>query len=218
MPAVIVAILNGVEDRREEATVRLGARTTRRAGETDLGALIQGMAAGEEAALERFYDLSVGKAYALASRIMRDAAAAEEAVEDAYFQVWRDAGRYDPGRGNPLAWLLTIVRSRALDALRRRDSAETYADRLDCEERIGTDDAGPGDLLETMERASAVHAALSELSPQARQLIGLAFFRGLTHQEISAECQMPLGTVKTVIHRACQKLRSRLAVSVGALS
>ena len=182
-----------------------------------LAGLVARMAQGDEQALGDFYDQTLGKAYALALRVVRRPDAAEEVVEDAFYQAWREASRYDAGRGNPMAWLLTIVRSRALDWLRRRDDAETYSDPVEFEARIGADENGPEEILAAVERSSAVHAALLELSPQARQLVALAFFRGLTHEEIAASCRMPLGTVKTVLHRACAKMRERLAIQGVAL-
>jgi RNA polymerase sigma-70 factor (ECF subfamily) len=183
----------------------------------DLAGLIARMAQGDEQALGDFYDQTLGKAYALALRIVRRPDAAEEVVEDAFYQTWREASRYDAGRGNPMAWLLTMVRSRALDWLRRRDDAETYGDPVEFEARIGADENGPEEILAAVERSSAVHAALVELSPQARQLVALAFFRGLTHEEIADSCRMPLGTVKTVLHRACAKMREHLAIQGVAL-
>ena len=175
------------------------------------------LVARDEQALGGFYDQTLGKAYALALRIVRRPDAAEEVVEDAFYQAWREAARYDAGRGNPLAWLMMMVRSRALDCLRRRDDAQTYEDPVEFEARIGAEENGPEEILDALERSSAVHAALLELSPQARQLVALAFFRGLTHEEIAASCRMPLGTVKTVIHRACAKMREHLATQGVAL-
>jgi len=183
----------------------------------DLADLVARMAQGDEQALSAFYDRTLGKAYALALRIVRQPDAAEEVVEDAFYQAWREAARYDAGRGSPLAWLLTIARSRALDWLRRRDDAPTYGNPEEFEARLGADENSPEEILAAVERSSAVHAALLELAPQARQLVALAFFRGLTHAEIAAACEMPLGTVKTVIHRACAKMREHLDIQGPAL-
>ena len=182
-----------------------------------LADLVRRIAQGDEQALGGFYDQTLGKAHALALRIVRQPDAAEEVVEDAFYQAWREAARYDAARGNPLAWLLTMVRSRALDRLRRRDDTQTFGDPVEFEARIGADENGPEEILAAVERSSAVHAALLELAPQARQLVALAFFRGLTHAEIAASCQMPLGTVKTVLHRACAKMREHLAIQGAAL-
>ena len=184
----------------------------------DLEALLRRMAEGRETALARFYDLTVRRAYALVLRIVRNPQTAEDVVEEAYFQIWSDAGRYDLSRGKPLAWVFTICRSRALDALRRRDDAELYEDPLDLEAQIGSDENDPSGLLEAMERSTAVHAALCSLSPQARQLVSMAFFKGLSHSEIASVYQMPLGTVKTTISRACEKMRGYIVAQAGAAS
>lgn len=184
----------------------------------ELETLVRAMAAGKEQALEQFYDCTVSRAYAFVLRIVRNAQAAEEVVEDAYFQTWRDAERYDPARGMPLAWLYTICRGRALDYLRKQEVNESYEDPAELEAFIGSDEDDPYRLLDAMQRSSRVHAALSSLSPQARQLVSLAFFRGLSHSEIAEFSQMPLGTVKTTINRACDKMRSYLAVQAGVTS
>ena len=173
-------------------------------------ALIERMAAGDQRALEQFYEHTVRRAYAVAVRILRQRETAEEAVEDAYWQAWREAHRYDAARGRPLTWLLTMCRTRALDALRRREPAEP---REDIEAlRVGEPaaDEDPADQFECLRRGSEVRAALETLKPQARQLIALAFFRGMTQQEIADTCNMPLGTVKATLFRAYQQLKACL--------
>jgi RNA polymerase sigma-70 factor, ECF subfamily len=177
----------------------------------ELRALIARTAQHDERALERLYDLTFGKVYAVALRIMRNAEAAEEAVEDTYWQAWREAARYDPARGRALTWLLTICRSRALDALRRREPAEVTGDFESLQSEVAAENADPYDLLDAIERGSAIHAAIGKLKPRVRQLVALAFFRGLTHQEIADACNMPLGTVKVTLFRACQELKDCLS-------
>ncbi|MEY2633447.1 MAG: hypothetical protein RIR00_2101 [Pseudomonadota bacterium] len=189
--------------------------------EADLEPLLQRMAAGEEAALERLYDATSRRAYTFVLRLVRDPQLAEEIVEEVYFQMWNKAADYDNRRGNPLAWLYTLCRSRALDRLRQRDDEVFYQDPADYEERLsaeGTDnvhDGDPYDVLAAMERSTAVHAALSSLSPQSRQVVSLAFFRGLSHSEIATAYALPLGTVKTIINRACEKMRGFLVAQAG---
>lgn len=183
-----------------------------------LARLLARMAEGDESALERFYDLTSRRAYAFVVRIVRDPHLAEDVVEEAYFQMWRKAADYDAGRGAPLAWLYTLCRSRALDSLRRRDDEELYDDPAELEARMGSDENDPYSLLDAMDRSSAVHAALASLSPQARQVVSLAFFRGLSHSEIATVFQMPLGTVKTTINRACDKMRGHIIAHAGAPS
>ena len=179
--------------------------------DAELGAVIARTALQDERALERLYDLTFGKVYAVALRILRNAEAAEEVVEDTYWQAWREASRYDPARGRALTWLLTICRSRALDALRRREPAEATDDVDALQSDAAAEKADPYHLLDATERSSAIHAAIETLKPQARQLVALAFFRGLSHREIAEACNMPLGTVKVTLFRACQQLKDCLS-------
>jgi RNA polymerase sigma-70 factor (ECF subfamily) len=167
------------------------------------------VARGDENAFGRFYDATLARVFAVVRRICFDAALAEEVVEDVYVQVWREAARFDAARGVVLAWLLMMARSRALDALRRADPALLAPDpQLLVDEPAA--DADPLGLLESMRRDSEVRLALAALPARERQMIALAFFRGMTHAEISAAMHCPLGTVKTAIRRALGSLRARL--------
>lgn len=158
------------------------------------------MADGDQSALEAFYDGTISRVYGLAMRIVGVSQTAEEVAADVYFQVWREAGRYDSERAAPMTWVLTICRSRALDALRRQDRAELQADPEPHE--LTFEENGPLDLLLAVERKSGLYEALAELSALQRQLVALAFFRGLTHQEIADYSGIALGTVKTHIRKA----------------
>jgi RNA polymerase sigma-70 factor (ECF subfamily) len=180
------------------------------ASDAALRSLIGRMAAGDQRALEEFYECTVRRAYAVAVRILRQVEAAEEAVEDAYWQAWREADRYDAARGRPLTWLLTICRSRALDALRRLEPAEPREDIESLHASAADPHDDPADLFDNLQRGSAVRAAVETLKPQARQLVALAFFRGMTQQEIADACGLPLGTVKATLFRAYQQLKDCL--------
>lgn len=181
-----------------------------------LAGLVERMAARDEGALGDFYDATLGKAYGLTLRLVRNAALAEEVVGDAYHQAWREAGRYDRARGAPLTWLLMICRSRALDALRARDPAIAHdAPETLIPEADQPRDDDPLDLLAAVESRRALHGALASLSPGQRQMIGLAFFRGLSHQEIAEHTQLPLGTVKSQVRRALEALRGMLGAHQG---
>jgi RNA polymerase sigma factor (sigma-70 family) len=172
--------------------------------------LIARMAAGEEAALGRFYDLTLGRVIALARRIVGSREAAEDVAAEVYLQAWRHAGEYSPVRGAALAWLLIICRSRALDSLRRRDEAEPHPDPASLKPEEASERDNPIDLLQAFERDSAVHAAMTRLSPVQRQLMGLHFFRGLSHQEIAGHLGMALGTVKSHLRRGLSALQEAL--------
>jgi RNA polymerase sigma factor (sigma-70 family) len=168
--------------------------------------LIARIAAADPAALAEFYDMTAGRVYALALRITAQRTTAEEVVSDVYLQVWRQAGRYDPKRGRALVWLLTICRSRALDALRKHTPGDQT---VDTEIEIAGGEE-PLDILLASERRHGVYSALAMLSVEQRQLLTLAFYRGLSHSQLAAHTGMPLGTVKSLLRRAIQTLKQEL--------
>lgn len=168
------------------------------------------MVARDEAALGEIYDATASRVYALALRITGQSQAAEEVVSDVYFQIWQQAQRYDPARGTVLTWLLTICRSRALDSLRRRELAETHAQPQDLQPDQFCEQRDPLELLLIVEQNSSLHRALATLNKTQRMLLALAFFKGLTHQEIAAHIGMPLGSVKTSLRKAVQVLKALL--------
>lgn len=166
----------------------------------------------EEQALGALYDATLGKVFAVALRITGKPESAEEVVTDVYMQVWRDAAKYDATRGKALTWLLTICRSRALDLLRRSDPALLHEDPESLSVDLPHAD-DPQDLLLTLERQSKVHAALETLNPIQRQMVALAFFKGLSHQEIADHSGLPLGTVKTHLRKALEALHDTLTLT-----
>ena len=189
------------------------------ADELQLQAWLAQIVRQDEKALADLYQSTVGRVFGLAMRIVRDTATAEEVAEDTFWQVWRQAPRFDPARGCALAWLLTIARSRALDAVRARKRVQAmcvavdslgHADDAptDVHERTAAD---PHDLLSAVQTGHLLQSALMRLGPVPRQLVSLAFFGGLTHEEIAGQTGMPLGTVKSNIRRALITLRTWLA-------
>lgn len=177
------------------------------AHEATLPGLLARITQHDQAALAALYDASASRLYGLALRITGERAAAEEVVSDVYFQVWNQAERYDAQRGRVMAWLLTICRSRALDKLRRRDQAEPHPDPQVLRPDLDCDDNDPLDLLLALERDSAIHAALATLDGRVRELLALAFFKGLSHEEIAQHTGMPLGSIKSILRRGMQALR-----------
>lgn len=168
-------------------------------------------AAGQTTAFEQFYDATLGYARALARRMVRPADL-DDLLADAYFQAWREAARFDAARGSAVTWLLTLVRSRALDLLRRqRASHEVEADAEALPE-VASEAPGPDDLLVGAQAGTRLHAALAHLSPNERWVLGLAYYAELTHRDICAQTGLPLGTVKSLILRAQNKLRDRLTL------
>jgi RNA polymerase sigma factor (sigma-70 family) len=175
-----------------------------------LAALVEQMRIGQERALEELYDATVGKLYALASAILRSAEDSEEIVCETYAYAWANASRFDASRANPLGWLLMLCRSRALDRLRQRRAIASALDIAASRDNDSSSADQPFDILSLMQQRSSVHAALSQLTPERRHLISLAFLQGLSHQEIADVTRLPLGTVKSHVRRALTQLREAL--------
>jgi RNA polymerase sigma-70 factor, ECF subfamily len=163
-------------------------------------ALLGRLTSGDSRALGEVYDRYAGLVNGLALRILRDRTEAEDVVQEVFVQIWRQAGRFDPARGSPEAWICTMARTRALDRLRRRASR-----------REEPSDSAPG-VTEPprTEQALAVRKALDSLSPDQRKALELAYYEGLTQTEIAARLDEPLGTIKTRIRTAMIRLRDVL--------
>lgn len=182
----------------------------------ELAALLARSAAGEAQAFEQFYDRCVPHARALARRFVRDAEL-DDVLADSFFQAWREAARYDVARGSAVSWLLTIVRTRALDLLRQRRASPAAAADEPAADDPPSPDPGPADLLAQAQAGGALQRALAELSSSERWVLGLAYYREMSHADIAAATALPLGTVKSLINRSQRKLRARLAPATSDL-
>jgi RNA polymerase sigma-70 factor (ECF subfamily) len=182
-----------------------------KADELELQNLLARIVNRDQAAFGALFKAMSGRVYSLALRITGSIQLAEEVTEDVLFQVWRQAPRFDPARGTAKAWILTIARSRALDARRSIPPFESQEDheKDKSPEHHGHDELP--DLLSAIEKNHQLHNALEKLDPLPRQLIALSFFRGLSHEEISVQANLPLGTVKSHLRRAVISLREALA-------
>ena len=178
--------------------------------EAQLAAWIAAVADHDEHALAALYDATLQRVYGLVLRVVRRPALAEEVVEDTFFQVWRQAPRFDPARGRAMTWLLGMARSRAIDAIRRE--ARFQHDSLDDEAAGAWSPAQPAadELLAVARSHADLHRALLLLNAQPRQLVAMAFLGGLSHEEIASQTALPLGTVKSQIRRALMTLRQAL--------
>lgn len=180
------------------------------ASDADIAGWIARIVDHDERALAALYDATLSRVYGVVLRVVRRSSLAEEVVEDTFFQVWRQAPRFDPARGKALTWLLNMARSRAIDAVRHE--ARFQHDSLDAETapEVEADDPGHDDLLDVARGHAELQRALMLLNAQPRQLVALAFFRGLSHEEIASHTELPLGTVKSQIRRALATLREAL--------
>jgi RNA polymerase sigma-70 factor (ECF subfamily) len=176
--------------------------------------LVHGMAAGDERSLGALYDRWHAVVHGVVARVLRQPDDIEDVVEETFWQAWRQASRFDPARGAVQTWLLTIARSRALDrvrALRRRRESPLEGD----DGEVVVQQAAPSDPgldAEASERRRIVAAALSELPAEQRETLELGYYGGLSQSEIAERTGQPLGTVKTRMRSAMQKLRSRLQI------
>jgi len=188
----------------------LGMRGT----ELEDGALVRAMAAGDERALGTLYDKWHAVVHGVVARVLRQPDDVEDVVEETFWQAWRQASRFDPTRGAVQTWLLTIARSRALDRARavrrRRESPLEGADGEVVVEQAAPSD--PGLDAEASERRRIVTTALSELPAEQRETLELGYYGGLSQSEIAERTGQPLGTVKTRMRLAMQKLRSQLQI------
>ncbi len=168
----------------------------------------------DQSALGLLYENLISQVYGLALRITRRVQTAEEVAQDTFWQVWRQAPRFDPARGSAKAWVLAIARSRAIDALRRVEPSEVELEPETLELIVAPDGDMPPDLLAAAQQGHQLYIALESLDPIPRQLLSLAFFRGLSHDEISQQVGLPLGTVKSHIRRALITLRQILKLDI----
>lgn len=179
-----------------------------------LKVMIDAAARGDVHAFEALYDSTASWLLSRVRRITGDAHA-EDVLAEVYLQVWRSLAVYDDSRGQPLAWLATIGRSRALDKL--RSERRSHGGQLDApmhQDIEESHDMGPEELLAIAERDSLLKVSLGALSAKEQLVLGMAYFRDCSQSEIALLTGMPLGTVKTLITRSQRKLR----VSLGAIA
>lgn len=177
--------------------------------------MIRSVADGDQSALAQLYDSTSRLLFGLLLRILGNPATAEEVLLDVYTQVWRQAASYDRSRGAPLAWLMTIGRSRAIDRIRSTRLDQQKSEPLEAVAGEATAGDNPEEASVIAERRTLVRAALESLSPEQRQVIELAYYSGLSHSEIASKLQQPLGTVKTRTRLGMMKLRDLLSPVLG---
>jgi RNA polymerase sigma-70 factor, ECF subfamily len=169
-------------------------------------ALIERIVAQDETALASLYDRYAHMLLSVLTRILRDTQAAEEILQDIFYQLWRNAAQFDASRGSLPGWLLVIARNRAISRLRRRNPAEGE----EWKESAATSTFHLETALSQQQMLGRVKAALENLPKEQRAAIELAYFEGLTHSEIAQRTGDPLGTVKTRLRSAIETLKRNL--------
>ena len=185
----------------------LGVEQPAPAADDGDAALLARIGGGDQLALRELYEHCSGRALAVSLRILRDRRDAEEVLQEAFLEVWRHAGGYDVARGRAGAWLVSIVRNRAIDRLRTRGSAARLRTSLEqVPEGEQSAPQVPHEALEQQQERARVRTALDTLPPEQRAALELAYFEGCTQVEIAARSGEALGTVKTRVRLGLQKL------------
>ncbi len=166
------------------------------ADETELAEILARIGANERAALKQLYDRFGGRLYGIAQRILRDPALAEDALQEAFVKIWRNAGKFDPARGSAIGWVVIIVRRAAFD-LRPREAPAAPVEIAD--EQPETEMLHPG-----------LVRALGALPEQHRRALLLMYVYGLTHAELAAAMSAPLGSVKSWVRRGAAALKEAI--------
>jgi RNA polymerase sigma-70 factor (ECF subfamily) len=179
--------------------------------------LLQRMAGGDRGAFAELYDRLSRPLYTTAWRILNDTAEAEDIVQEVFLALWQKARDFERERGTPFSWAMTLTRNRAIDRIRMRKRrgellAQSAPEDFGCNPGATAEEFG-GDL-ESKERALAVREAVAGLPTEQQQALKLAFFSGLTQQEIAIRLDQPLGTIKARIRRGLLKLRDTVASRV----
>ncbi len=188
----------------------------------ELSRLLARAGLGDRAAFATLYDATSAHLLGVVLRIQRDRAQAEDILQEVYVKVWRAAQSFDAAQSQPLTWLSSIARNRAIDSLRRTQTQPQFRSTItssdeednDVYDTVADDAPGPLDLLSRASDARALSSCMQGLSAQQRQSVALAFFDGLSHAEVAEQMRQPLGTVKSWVRRALMSLKSCLESAV----
>ncbi len=176
-----------------------------------LVALLQRVAVRDHASFRQLYDLTAAHLYGIAMRFVRKRELADEVLQDAFINVWQHAGSYAASLSTPMTWLISIVRNKSLDHLRKGklegDAVVAWDDSPHHETELLAEHADPLELLTVALEKRELVRRLSQLDPAHRQSLALAYYEGLSHSEIAGHLQVPLGTAKAWVRRALVRLR-----------
>jgi RNA polymerase sigma-70 factor (ECF subfamily) len=171
--------------------------------------LVERIGRGDRQSFEQLYERFSGVLFSTAYRILNDQEGAEDVLQDVFVQIWDKASMYDSKRGKPLTWAVTLTRNKAIDRLRSVQRRNRLNDEVEEEASIDAQihSEQPVDAVEAMEKSRLIRSAVLQLSKEQREAIELAFFTGLTQNEIADELKQPLGTVKARIRRGMMRLK-----------
>jgi RNA polymerase sigma-70 factor (ECF subfamily) len=170
--------------------------------------LLAACAAGDRAALQVVYRAEAGRMIAVAQRILRRRTLAEEAVQDAFVLIWRNAAKFDPEKGSAMTWIYTVLRNRSLSILRDESRVEPSHNPIGDE--VADEAESPEAAVARLSDAEALRHCLERLDPRRRNAIALAYVHGLSHGELAGKLGIPLGTIKSWMRRSLMTLRECL--------
>ena len=169
--------------------------------------LLQQTAGGDKAAYRALFDEMAPVVIGLVRRVLKDPAMSEEVAQDVLLEVWRQAPRFDPGKGKASTWIITIAHRRAVDRVRSEQAARDRADRYATADVATPFDEVGEEIVEASER-SRVRKAMDRLTDLQRQAIEMAYFDGLTYREVGERLDVPLPTIKTRMRDGLKALRT----------
>lgn len=174
--------------------------------------LLSATAKGNKLAFEQLYQSTSGKLFAISLKMLGNRAQAEEALQDAFVKIWHNASDYQASKGAVLSWMMSIIRYRSLDVLRHNKvrKEQSLTDENDSDEVSSDNDISNLDV--TYESGGKLVDCIEQLDPQQRQVIHLAYYKGLTHHELVGHISSPLGTIKSWIRRGLQQLQRCLVL------
>ena len=178
----------------------------------DLADLLKLCGRGDQNAFAQLYDAVASRVHGLAVRVVRDPAQAEEVAQEAFLEIWKNSGRFDPAKGSPLGWLLTIVHRKSVDRVRSAE-ASTRRDTTYNQQNQPVDHDSTAEAAQASLEAHRVRTALESLTPVQREALELAYFGGYTHTEVATMLDLPVGTAKTRIRDGLIRLRDTMGVS-----
>lgn len=179
----------------------------------ELQAQLARVALGDRKAFERVYQMTSAHLFGVALRILNRREAAEEVLQEAFISVWHQAGNYEVAASQPMTWLISIVRNKALDVV--RSAAVRHETELPVDEEgetmdVADDRASPLGLLEQASDALGIRRCIETLEASHRQCLALAYYHGMSHSEVANHVKAPLGSVKAWVRRGLERLKKCL--------
>jgi RNA polymerase sigma factor (sigma-70 family) len=190
----------------------------------ELATLVAGTGLGDRKAFASLYAQTSAHLFAVILRINRDQAQAEDLLQEVFVNVWRSAGGFDSAQSQPMTWLTSIARNRAIDSLRRLQTqpqfkqgpADPADDNASPVDEVPDEGPGPLELLSQAADARALHHCMKDLSAPQRQSLAFAFYDGLSHAEVADKMDKPLGTIKSLVRRGLLSLKNCLQAAVSS--